>query len=381
MNKLYLLLSLLLFLSCHTKHRGDEIIGVWIFDNQVNDLYLNDTSGIFRQQYPIIFDFRDVGMLVRKNYGYRDTTLNWSINSDTILTMGNVEYFIQSLNKDSINLRYRNDVDTYLLTLTRPNEVKLSYSKDNIEKILLTNIWTIDDTLNNNWASHFEYFNNGTMLYRYKMSNPDLSDIKDNIQLETWGVAEYSGYYFLYSYNDMAFGNGVLDRINQIIDINDTSYVISDTRCNTGKTKFTIKRLNSQHNTNCFKIKGDWKSYNSRNNDYGTNIPKRAIKLGRMALYEGILELEIQEKTLKFKINGTEPLEYNWQLSKDGRILVLEQEINDPDRKGIAVTYADILELTDNKLKVYLFYNSYNTKKDKPQTYILNTIQEFKKVN
>jgi len=373
MNKLIIFLGLVFLFSCNGQRMNDKIQGIWIFDSKINNLYLNDTSGFFGHQYPIIYDFKDNGELVIKNYGYKDTIFNWFLKSDTILTIDSLDYSIYSLNQD-------NRADTFWLTYKRPKEIKLDFNKAEIENILLSHVWSIDDTLNQDWATHFEYFDNKTMIYRYKIFDRNFNDTTDNLQLETWGVAEYGGYYFLYSYHDMMLGNGNFDRINQIIDISQTSYVISDSYSENNEIIFNVKRVNSNYQDNTEKLKGNWKSYNSKKNTYGKYIPNRAIEHGRIALFEGDLNLSIKENAISFDIDTLEPLEYNWQLSKDGKTLVLEYHIDEPGRKGIHVEYADILELTESKLTIRLFDNNYYTGLEKPNRYLLNLIQEFEKV-
>lgn len=380
MNRLIIFIGLILLISCKTLKIKNEIYGVWIFDNRINNLYLNDTSGFYGSQYPIIYDFKNNGDLVFNNYKYKDTIFNWFLKSDTVLTIDSLDYSIYSLNQDSIRLIDYNAVDTFWLTLKKPKNIKLDYNKPEIENILLSNIWSIDDTANQNWATHFEYFDNKTMIYRYKIFDRNFNDSTDNLQLETWGVAEYKGYYFLYSYLDMMHGNGNIDRINQIIDINQTSYVITDSYNTKNETRFIVKSLNSNYEDRIGKLKGKWKSFNSKSNTYGKYIPNRAIEYGHIALFEGDLSLSVKENTISFKIETLEPIEYNWQLSKDGKILILDYHIDEPERKGIHVEYADILELTDTKLRIRLFDNNYYTGLEKPNSYLLNLIQEFEKV-
>lgn len=380
MNRLIIFFGLILLISCKTLKIKNDIHGVWIFDNTINNLYLNDTSGFYGSQYPIIYDFKKNGDLVFNNYGYKDTIFSWFLKSDTILTIDSLDYSIYSLNQDSIILIDYNAVDTFWLTLKRPKNIKLDYKKQEIENILLSNIWSIDDTANQDWATHFEYFDNKTMIYRYKIFDQNFNDSIDNLQLETWGVAEYKEYYFLYSYFDMMLGNGNFDRINQIIDINQTSYVITDSYSQNKETKFIVKSVNSNYEDKIGKLKGNWKSFNSKNNTYGENIPNRAIEHGHIALFEGNLNLSVNDNKISFKIETFKPIEYNWQLSKDGKVLILEYHIDEPERKGIHVKYADIMELTEKRLKIRLFDNNYYTGLEKPNNYLLNLIQEFERV-
>jgi len=380
MNKLIIFLGLVFLFSCKGQRMNDKIQGVWIFDSKINNLYLNDTSGFFGHQYPIIYDFKENGELVLKNYGYKDTIFNWFIKSDSILTIDSLDYSIYSLNQDSLRLIDYNRADTFWLTYKRPKEIKLDFNKSEIENILLSNIWSIDDTLNQDWATHFEYFDNKTMIYRYKIFDRNYNDSTDNLQLETWGVAKYNDYYFLYNYNDMQLGNGFMDRINQIIEVNQTSYTIVDSYSKDNKVKFVSKKSRFDNKEKLDKLKGNWISNNSRDKTYGKYIPNRAIEHGRIALFEGDLNLSVQEKSISFKIDTLASIDYSWQLSKDGKTLVLEYHIDEPERKGIHVEYADILELTESKLTIRLFDNNYYTGLEKPNRYLLNIIQEFEKV-
>jgi len=379
MNRLIIIFGLILLISCKTQKIKNEIHGVWIFDNKINNLYLNDTSGFFGYQYPIIYDFKENGELVLKNYGYKDTIFNWGLKSDTILTFDSLDYSIYTLNQDSIVLIDYNRADTFWLTLKRPKKIKLDYNKTEIENILLSNIWSIDDSSNQNWATHFEYFDNKTMIYRYKIFDRNLNDSTDNLQLETWGIAEYKGYYFLYSYHDMMLDNGNFDRINQVIDITPNSYTISGTYGTNKEVKFHSISKGSNNQNELNKLIGNWTSHNSESRTYGKYIPNRAIEHGRVALFEGDLQMLIKEKTLTLKIDTLEPLVYNWQISKDGKTLILEYYIDEPERQGIHVEYADILELTETKMKIRLFDNNFYTGLEKPNRYMLNLIQVFEK--
>lgn len=379
MNKLIIFFGLLFLFSCKGPRINDKIEGVWIFANRINNLYLNDTSGYFGHQLPIIYDFKENGELIYKYYGNKDTIFSWFLKSDTILTIDSLDYIIHSLNQDSISLIDYNAVDTFWLTFKRPKNIRLDYSKVEIENLLLSSIWSIEDSANQERITHFEYFDNKTMIYRYKYFNRNFNDTIDNLQLETWGIDIYKDYYFLYSFHDMMLGNGNFDRINQLIDISNTSYTISVVHSDNKKIRFQIKKGYSFNQENLNKIKGNWSSKNSKDRTYGY-IPKYAIKYGEVALFEGDLKLSIQENTLSFKIDTLEPVEYTWQVSKDGKILILEHSIDEPEIKGIHVEYADILELTDTKLKIRLFDNNYYTGIKKPNKYLLNLIQEFELV-
>ncbi len=380
MKKFIIFFGVIFLFSCKGQRINNKIQGVWIFDKKINNLYLNDTSGVLSCQEPILYDFKKNGKLIVKNYGYKDTIFNWFIKSDSILTIDSLEYTIHSLNQNSIILIDYNAADTFWLIFKRPKQVKLKYNKNEIENILLSNIWSINDSLNQEWATHFEYFDNKTMIYRYKLFEKNFNDTSDNLQLETWGIAKYKDYYFLYSYIDMRHGNGNINRINQIIDINPNSYTILDLNSKNKKVGFHSIMKGSNNQKELKEIKGNWMSYNSKNRTYGKYIPKRAIEQGWIALFNGYLNMSIQKKFLTLRIDTLEPLKYTWQLSKDGRTLVLEYHINEPKKRGIHVEYADILELSEYKMKIRLFDNNFYTGLEKPNRYILNLIQIFEKV-
>lgn len=380
MNRLFIIAVLIFITSCKTQKINESIRGVWVFESEVNDLYLNDTSEFYVRNYPIIFDFKEHGELIIKNYGFnkdKDSTFSWFQKSDSILTIDSLDYTLNSLNKDSLTLIDYNRADTYWLTFKRPKETSLDYSKTEIEKILLSNIWSTDDSLNRKWATQFEYFPNNVMIYRYKIFDRNISDFTDNLQIERWGVAQYKDYYFLYNYND-TYGNGSFESINQILNINPQSYSVRDPYGRDKKAGFHSIMEGVNNEIELKEIQGKWISNNSANRTYGKYIPDEEIEYGRIALFEGDLYMTFDEKEASMKIEALEPLLYNdWQLSKDGKTLLLEHHL---DGAEILIEYANILEQTDKKLKIRLFNNRFYTGKGTPNQYILNLIQEFEKV-
>lgn len=370
----------LLLLGCNNQKMINKISGVWIFDNEINNLYLNNTTDFFPTQRPIIFDFQTNKKLQIKNYSYKDTLFSWSFKTDSILKFNKHEYKIHTLDSNNLTLIDYSRPDTFWLFFKKPKNVNIELSKNEISEILISNSWTIQDTTNKRWDTNFEYFNNGTVTYRYKIFDRNFEDTLDNLQLETWGVAAYKNYFFLYGYMDMMLGNGNTDRINQIIDISPKSYTITETiDKKISEIKYISKNQKDNRPIAIEKLKGNWISKNSREKTYGKSIPKRAIENGIIALFEGDLLLNIYDKQLSFQIDTLNPFKYNWQLSKDGRILILEYQIDEPEIKGIHVAYADILELTDDKMKIRLFENNFYTGLENPERYLLNLIQEFEK--
>ena len=375
-------ISSILLMGCNNLKKSNKISGVWIFDNEINNLYLNDTSDFFKTQRPILFDFQNSKKLLIKNYSYKDTSFIWSLKNDSILMISDLEYTIHRINRNNLTLIDYNRPDTFWMFLKKPRNISINYSKEEISNILISENWTNEDTIEEHWDSNFEYFDNGTVLYRYKIFDKNFKDSLDNLQLETWGIAEYKNYFFLYGYADMRLGNGNIDRINQIVNISPESYTLTATiDSKIEEFSYLKKNLGEKRQENIEKIKGNWISSNTKEKNYGNYLPERAIADGFIELLEGDLRLNISNNKLSFEIDSCAPLESNWRLGKEGRTLILEYEIDEPEVQGINVKYVDILELSDTRMKLRLFNNHFYTGQQKPERYILNLIQEFEKEN
>lgn len=380
MTRLFALSILVFLLACQRQKTEDKIQGVWVFDSKINALYINNSHGYSGFQRPIVYDFLENGAMVINKYPYNSINAHWSINSDSLLTIDSTNYTIHILNHDSLVLLDYNTADTFWLTYKRPKEVRIDYSKSEIEKILLSNNWSIEDTVHQKWLGNFEYFDNNTMVYRYKIFNRALNDTVYNLQLETWGVAKYKDYYFLYNYYDFMHVNGNMNRICQIVDINGDSYTTVGFEFDNKETKFNIKATPSDIKHLINKLKGNWTSINSIDKTYGAFYhPRRENKNKRVAFYEGGLHLSIGDKSLSLKLDTLKPIDYSWQLGKEGKTLIYEYTIDEPGREGIHVDFANIIELTDTTMKVRLFNNNFYTGVKFPSSYHLNMIQEFKR--
>lgn len=381
MRKIVVLYGLIIltFFSCKNENVKDKIIGVW-YSSNINTLYspfiYEDSSRFFHQSFPVVYDFKENGDLLLKRFRGNDTIFKWSLKSDTIVTINRLDFHISYLSNDSISLIFMDNHSYSEFSYIRPKETQILQTQSEIEKILLSSIWTTNDTAYKKIRGHFEFMDNQTMIYRYKNDVEYDSISPDNLQLETWGVAKYKNYAFLYNYIDMKIGNGNITSCDQIIDIDSASFTIF-TSFPKSETKYIQKKIPDNKDA-IKKIHGNWTSMNTKKKSYGY-YSEKLIKRGFHALYEGKLHLKISKDSLTLKIHDFDPLTYTWQLSKDGRILILEYRIDEPDRKGIHVEYADILELTDNKLSIRLFNNQYYT--GKPQRYLLNMIQEFEKMD
>lgn len=373
---------ILCFFSCRKANVRDAIIGVWFSEHDINTFYSSgvyeDSSLFFHQSFPVIYDFYANGDMLMKSFRGNDTIFKWSLKSDSILTINNLDFHIEYISHDSVIFIYSDKYNYHEFDYGRPKETKIKKSKGEIENIMLSNIWSTDDP-ENEVRTHFEFLDNQTMVYRYRFDATFDTISQDNLQMETWGIAKYKDYAFLYNYYDSKFGNGYNDSFNQIVDIDTASFTLLFSYPKKEEYKYLSKKTpdNKEAIRN---IQGNWTSINTGEKSYG-RFSTNQLNRGDLALYEGKLNLSVTTDSLAFMIPKLIPMTFNWQLSKDARILVLEYMIDEPERKGIHVEYADILELTDKKLKIRFFFNRYFTGLNKPQEYLLNLIQEFERVD
>lgn len=383
-HSLYTLILFSLFglTNCHNNETIGLLEGVWVYDYRINNLYLNDTSGFFKTPATTVLDLQPSGDLIVKNFGYRDTTFTWSLKSDTLINLGNLEYRLFEVNSDSLTIIDYNSADTFWIVYKKPIQTKLKKSISEIKETFVNSLWTVTNQNIRAWQTNVEYFNNNTMLYRYPMFNRTLKDSTDNLQIETYGIGQYKDYYFLYNFLDWETGNGSSTSINQILDVNPESYSINEYVNGENETvNYVSKHFDSEDlqrtRTNLI---GRWSSNNSADKSYGEFIPERAIKNGQMELFNGILSYELNEDgTSLILLNDIEYASARWMISKDCRTLIFEHEINEEDRQGVYIEYVNILETEKQQLSARLFSTNYYTGKEKPSRYLLNIFQDFRK--
>ena len=360
-----------------------------MYENRIQYESKNDTIGHYYNPEVIIYDFKKNGELLIKNYntfnsGTQEYKKTWVISSDSILTIDSLKYPLIKITKNYLQLIDSFEYDYSKITFKKAKKTNINYTKEQVKNILLSNVWSVKDTSEISWQTHFEYFDNKTMVYRYKYnkneSNSFFSEF-DNLHSESWGIDKYKDYYFLYLYYNWSLNNGSggsNNKINQLLELSTFSYTISDFESNNNKRTYLSKKYDDNKDLNSQRIIGDWVSYNSEDKLYDVYLSNKRMKKYD-SLYVGSLNLTIKNKNLAFKIDSYDTIEYDWKLSKDGKILVLEYQIDEPDRKGVHVEYADILELTDKKLKIRLFDNSYFTGQEDPYKLLLNKIQGFER--
>ncbi len=380
LTPLILVLLAIFDCSCQNKTIENKLNGVWFSESNEHNLFSvgffkieSDSSRFFPQNFPVLYDFKDNGVLLIKDLEGKDTTFHWSMKSESSITINNLDFKVKFNGSDNLKLVFRKDNDYREFSFIKPRKIKIEKTEEEIKNILLSNVWSVKDKTLESFATNFEYLDNKTIIYRDRFFDNKQNKETNNIQIETWGITKYKDYAFLYNYVNMKIGIGNWNSMKQISEVSDSTYSLIDT-FNKRENHY---RKKGQYNNE--KISGKWKSVNSLNQSYG-RYNTNAVKQGRWELFVGDLELLITNDKLFFKIKNTEPNIYDWQISKDSKTFIFQTKINESERKGIHVECADIIELSDKKFKIRLFDNHYFTGKEKPQIYLLNLIQEFERI-
>ena len=376
-NRFFIITFALFLIGCASYNNRIEnnfIEGIWVFESEINNLYIKDTSSNFKHQRPIIFDFKKNNNLTIKKYGIKDTTLNvkWFLKSDSILKIDSLEYKIYELKKNKLNIIDFNRADTFWLNFKKPRKIKIEYTKNQIENILLSNIWKTKGRSENLEYNNFEFFKNKSMVYRYKMEKKDSIEYLQN---ENWGIAQYKNYFFLYNYPDYFLGKGNWEQINQILEISPDFFSLEEDNNKIYENNF-YRKIENKKNIN---ILGNWKSKNSKTKNYGEYISENQIKNGNSKLFEGELNLIVSNEFIEFKIDTLVLGKYKWKIGKDNKTLLMERKYEGEISKGSFIYLADIIEKNENKFKLHLFENQFLTGFEKPRSIIVNKIQTFEK--
>jgi hypothetical protein len=377
----------ILFFGCVNSSRqnkdiNSDIAGVWIYDYEINNLYLNDTSSFFKTPQPIVFDFNKSGVLNIKNFAYKDTILNWTTKNDSLLVFGGKQYSIFRLNEEDLTLVDFNRPDTFWTYFKRPIKTKIELSQNKVLELLLSKSWSIEEKNKRRWQTDFQFYDNGFMSYRYPILDRMINDSAINIQLEGYGVEKYKDYYFLYQAPDPLSGTGNNRQISQLLEIDSNSYSLID--FGIGKTdtlnyfghSFSQPRLNEIKS----KLIGKWHSQNTRDKTYGKYFPNELIESGEFIPFEGILTYKFHENdSVQILIDGVKYSSARWILGNDGNLILLEQTINDEYGKRVYLESINIMELENDILKVRLFDHNIFLEETSPKRTLLNIFQEFKK--
>jgi hypothetical protein len=314
-----------------------------------------------------------------------DSIKPWKVVNDSTLTIGDKLYTYKMNDPNHLEFVEQDDFAQHsMVKLRRPQKTNITKSKEEIEQILLSKIWSIQDTSIVYWETHLEYFDNQTMVYRYQLLNKDFVDSEpidslDNLHLESWKIDHYKDYYFLHFYRNTLLGNGGSLSFHQVLDIENETYTLSDSRAQPYRFTYISKLYTPAPNQEKA-ILGKWQSWNSKDKRYRKYPDQYQIKKGYTKLYEGPLYMNIEPKSIQFALDTLRPDKATWQIGKDGRTLLLEYQIDEPDRVGIHVDYADIVDVSENTMKLRLYYNVFFAASEKPRRIYVNQLQEFQKM-
>jgi hypothetical protein len=377
-----LIIFMLSGLACSTNKIERKLPGVWVYGRTINENYLDDTTGYLEKQLPYIYDFKEDGTFFLRICGDRDTILSWSVRSDSILTMDSIDYVVSEINRNELILKEKRYGDRYLLILKRPVAAEIPFSPEEAEEILLSGIWSLEDTTDAIWQGHMEYFSNHTMIYRYRIFDNNLQDSADNLQLENWGITEYSGGLYYFNYVEFP-GNGFIEGISQVLEMTRGTFTITADYTEEGKTKYILRSTMDVRDEVAAKLQGEWTAYNTAERTYGKYLPRKLIDAGRIALYEGPVRLTVDGGTFRLQTSLSDHMDYQMSLGRDGKTLILGEVYEEFGPKKVSYIYyelADILELSDTKLKLRLFNNSFYLGKGQELiSYYINLIQEFER--
>lgn len=377
-KSIFIIIFVLSLIGCASYNNRIEknfIEGIWVFESEINNLYIKDTTSDYKTERPIIFDFKKNNNLTIKKYGVKDTTLNvkWFLKSDSIINVDSLEYKIYELKNNKPSLIDFNRADTIWLNFKKPKKTKIKYNKNQIENILTSNIWKTKDRTENLEYNSFEFFKNKSMVFRYKMNSKDSIEY---IQNENWGIAEYKNYFFLYNYTDFFLGKGNWEQIIQILKFSPEKFSLEDNKNKIYENNFYPQNEYKKD----INILGNWKSKNSKGKNYGEFISKKDIKNGDTNLFEGELNVEINKEFIEFRIDSINMGKYKWQIGKDNKTLLMEKKYEGETTNGSFIILADIIENNEKEFKLHLFENQFLTGFEKPRLIIVNKIQKFEKI-
>lgn len=364
------LLTTILFYGC--KQPKHNIQGVWIPAN----FDMDNT----------IYHFKENGTLLLRNVTVipNDSYTTWKIVNDSILDIGNENFRYQMSSMDSVNfIKVNASGGDSFGELVRARKTNITQNKEEIENILLSNIWSKPDSTQFEWDTHFEFFDNETMVYRYdyimdSLYKPHPIDTLGNLQLEAWKIDAYDDYFFLNVYYNLPLSNGNINISYQLLDIDKNSYEVFLPGRKEGNLKYVAKK-NIQFKDLNKEILGTWTAHSSQDEFYSKNLYQDMLNSGEDHLYEGPVKMMIDSEHINFQIDTLQPYKWNWQVNKDGRILLMETKVNEPPYSGIHVEPVDILQFSKNKMKLRLFNNSFYTGSKNPRRVFINQALEFTK--
>lgn len=273
-NRFVLILIAFVFVnSCESNTEDALIRDIWLGDYSIQ-YYALDSVGEITYDIPLLIDFAtsDSAVYLEQN-GYSDTVL-WNFN-DSILFIDSTSLKIVSVSIDSLVLQRVWSTDNSVLNDSLSHIDSSSIMDEAVMAIPITEEYYIfkrvekgcpieknidyniliggnlfervSDDLELSWPDKYiEFFNNRSAISREVVRGPNSFSFFDCF---IWKVLEYKEYYFLVFYNDMYIGNMFNDYGFQIVEINDSSFVVKATN------QDNLIRYNSV--SKCQKLLGD----------------------------------------------------------------------------------------------------------------------------
>ena len=375
MKILTFLIIALTMISCKNEETRirDKIKGIWIFQGRIKQKELKNAikDNYFKNQ--VLFHFKTNKKLIIRNFKNYDTIFNWNVTEDSILKFDKYKYFIDSINKEKMNLYEYKYGDTIQYVFMRPLNVDLNISLQKAEKILTTNIWQHKNTEYNPFF--IEFFDDHLMYKRFKHFDNNVNDSINSYYQSIWELYKYDNFLFL---NDPVLSD--YGRVFQIVGLDYDSLKLIGDYYSGSTQKFKSKNYLDKRKLYRKLLLGNWVSKNTNDRRYRDNSEKirmRSPFCEHAFLFEGEVKLNIDIDMAILNIDDLQPIEYEWNLGEDPNTLILKKKFDDNDYY-LEPHY--ILELTERKLKIRL--NSfYRIGKYKPNILLINDIQEFHKVN
>lgn len=383
----------LIFISAKSPEINPVIQNIWVGDHVIT-LYFDSTECLFND-LPMIMDLSDKDQAVIKYFGGNELKASWSLNNQ-ILTINNVDYRIISLSDDSIvyspylvenpkpETKANEEDELYVVPVRdeyyvfkRPKEFKPERTVEEITNYFNNSLFysrDYDPALLK-VGDYLDFLDNGVVIYKSHY------DGTSNILLheDCWRIENYKGYSFLYFFHNIYSGNGLFDHAHQILGLDDTGFTISGFPRNK-QTDFIPARAVKADNIQS-KMAGKWISENDSSKFYSDQPLKEMIKSGRYQLYTDTLIYNFNQNSLTISGNGFLPVQCNWRINSDNSILIYEYTVETDDGNAIRVGFASILSFNDDSLELELFGNYLPTGFNKPEIFLLNRIQSFRKID
>ena len=376
MRRFFIPLLFMFFLGCNNQQNSISIQGLWIFNNEINVLYTQDTNNFGNDFPPILVDFRPNNSVHFKRPASYDTVVSWSFKSDSTLVIDSLNYIVKEFTDKKLVLLDTNRPDTYLMYFSRPMDDRFSQNTDFIKNKTLRNSWLRLNDDNHDWERTLEFYQRGVYTSRGSMDEYNYGDTIESIGMNSWNIMESHGFYFIYSHFD--FLNQFSDRLYQVDKIDNDSLIFFEWKLN---EPFKVAHFNFRENRDSTYSKlnliGRWSSTNTITKSYGKLLPNNMISQGRAELFEGPLEMIISPDSVVFNLDSLQE-KYRYQVSSDGKVLMLDTKVDNDMFDGLKFEYLFLYRTNDSSFSAVTSKRIFYTDTSHPSTIYINLFQDFK---